>query len=192
MRAAIFGAFLALSGAAFADSHQTTITSHGISAFGELKYPPDFPHFDYVNPEAPKGGTMSFRGFLASQTFDSLNQFILAGEPAQGLGLIYDTLLVRAFDEADAVYGLVAESIAYPEDRSSVIFTLRMGFINLRGFKHAIDVVRGKFDNPDDEGEISHFRALTSALYLCQIAGGLFILLHCGVLGSKLRVADDA
>ncbi len=104
-----------------------TIVSHGISTFGELKYPADFPHFDYVNPEAPKGGTMSFRGTGASQTFDSLNAFILRGEPAQGLERLYDTLLVRAFDEPDAVYGLLAERIEYPEDRSWVIFTLREG-----------------------------------------------------------------
>ena len=127
MRAVLLGIFMGLAGMAHAESHQEMITSHGISAFGELKYPADFPHFDYVNPEAPKGGTMSFRGALASQTFDSLNQFILSGEPAQGLELIYDTLLVRAFDEADAVYGLLAESMTYPEDRSSVVFTLREG-----------------------------------------------------------------
>ena len=125
MRAALLCFFFVLSGAAFADSHQKIITSHGISAFGELKYPADFPHFDYVNPDAPKGGTMSFRGFLASQTFDSLNQFILAGEPAQGLGRVYDSLLTRAYDEADAYYGLLAEKIEYPEDRTWVIFTLR-------------------------------------------------------------------
>lgn len=105
--------------------HERVITSHGISAFGELRYPPDFPHFDYVNPDAPKGGTISFRGTGASQTFDSLNKFILVGEPAQGIERIYDTLLVRAYDEADAVYGLLAEKIEYPEDRSWVIFTLR-------------------------------------------------------------------
>jgi len=104
-----------------------TTVAHGISAFGELKYPPDFPHFDYVNPDAPKGGTMSFRGTGASQTFDSLNLFILKGEPAQGLARIYDTLLVRALDEPDAVYGLLAETIEYPEDRSWVVFTLREG-----------------------------------------------------------------
>ncbi|MEM0949039.1 MAG: extracellular solute-binding protein [Pseudomonadota bacterium] len=104
---------------------QETITSHGISAFGELKYPPDFAHFDYVNPEAPQGGTMSFRGQGASRTFDSLNRFILKGEPAQGLDLLYDSLLVRAYDEPDAVYGQIAESIEYPEDRAWVIFNLR-------------------------------------------------------------------
>ena len=124
------GAFFA-SAPAIADNHETTITSHGISAFGELKYPPDFPHFDHANPDAPKGGTMSFRGTAASRTFDSLNPFILAGEPAQGLyglqGRIYDPLMVRAFDEIDAYYGLLAEKIEYPKDRSWVIYTLREG-----------------------------------------------------------------
>ncbi|MGI9388548.1 MAG: extracellular solute-binding protein [Boseongicola sp.] len=113
------------AGSVPAEQHQATVSSHGMSAFGELKYPVDFPHFDYVNPNAPKGGTISFRGTLASQTFDSLNPFILVGEPAQGIERIYDTLLVRAFDEADAVYGLLAEEIEYPSDRSWVIFTLR-------------------------------------------------------------------
>ena len=113
--------------AALADSHEVLIESHGISAFGELKYPSDFPHFDYVNPDAPKGGTISFRGTLASQTFDSLNYFILQGEPAQGIERIYDTLMVEAFDEPDSVYGLLAEKITYPVDRSWVIYTLRDG-----------------------------------------------------------------
>lgn len=121
----IVAAMALLGGEAVAEGHEATITSHGISTFGELKYPADFPHFDYVNPDAPKGGTMSFRGTLASQTFDSLNAFILAGEPAQGLEHLYDSLLVRAYDEPDAVYGLLAEEIEYPEDRSWVIFTLR-------------------------------------------------------------------
>ncbi len=110
--------------AALAESHDL-VTSHGISAFGELKYPPDFQHFDYVNPEAPKGGFISFRGALASQTFDSLNLFILDGDPAQGLERIYDTLLARAWDEPDAAYGLLAESLEYPEDRGHVVFNLR-------------------------------------------------------------------
>jgi microcin C transport system substrate-binding protein len=101
------------------------IVSHGISAFGDLKYPKDFAHFDYVDPGAPKGGTMSFRGTGASQTFDSLNAFILKGEPAQGLPLLYDSLLVGSADEPDAAYGLIAESIEYPEDRSWAIFNMR-------------------------------------------------------------------
>ena len=100
-RRAIALALAALSLAGGAHAEETTV-SHGISAFGELKYPADFPHFDYVNPRAPQGGTMSFRGQLASRTFDSLNYFILRGEPAQGLELLYDTLMVRAFDESMA------------------------------------------------------------------------------------------
>lgn len=122
---AVAAVMFAAAHTAFAEGEGETIVSHGISTFGELRYPADFPHFDYVNPDAPKGGTMSFRGTGASQTFDSLNAFILQGEPAQGLERLYDTLLVRAFDEPDAVYGLLAETIEYPEDRSWVIFTLR-------------------------------------------------------------------
>ncbi|MEL6205240.1 MAG: extracellular solute-binding protein [Pseudomonadota bacterium] len=112
---------LVLAPAAWAD----TIVSHGYAPFGALGYPPDFPHFAYVNPEAPKGGTISFRGTGASRTFDSLNAFILAGEPAQGLDRLYDTLLARAYDEPDAAYGLLAESIEYPEDKAWVVFRLR-------------------------------------------------------------------
>lgn len=104
---------------------QPIIKSHGISTFGDLKYPPDFKHFDFVNPDAPQGGTMSFRGTGASKTFDSLNSFILKGEPAQGLGLLYDSLLASAPDEPDAAYGLIAESLDYPKDRSWVTFTMR-------------------------------------------------------------------
>ncbi|MEM9709616.1 MAG: extracellular solute-binding protein [Pseudomonadota bacterium] len=121
---ALAATFCALGAAALAESHDVT-TSHGISAFGALKYPADFPHFDYVNPDAPKGGFISFRGTLASSTFDSLNYYILDGEPAQGLERIYDTLLARAWDEPDAAYGYLAESIEFPEDRSWVIFNLR-------------------------------------------------------------------
>jgi microcin C transport system substrate-binding protein len=101
------------------------IRSHGISTFGDLKYPEGFAHFDYVNPDAPKGGTMSFRGTGASQTFDSLNAFILKGEPAQGLGLLYDSLLVGSADEPSSAYGLIAESVEYPEDRSWAVFNMR-------------------------------------------------------------------
>ena len=111
--------------AATATDAGEVIVSHGISAFGDLKYPEGFAHFDYVNPDAPQGGTMSFRGTGASQTFDSLNTFILKGEPAQGLGLLYDSLLAASSDEPDAAYGLVAESLEYPADRSSVTFNMR-------------------------------------------------------------------
>lgn len=117
-------AALALVTALPAAAQEVTVR-HGISPFGELKYPPDFPHFEYVNPDAPQGGTLSFRGTGASRTFDSLNPFILKGEPAQGLERLYDTLLAPSLDEPGAAYGLIAETVEYPEDRSWAIFNLR-------------------------------------------------------------------
>lgn len=98
---------------------------HGLSAFGELKYPANFANFDYVNPAAPKGGRMSMIGTAGRITFNSFNGFILKGDAAQGLSALFDSLMVRAFDEPDAVYGLVAESAEVADDRSWVIFNLR-------------------------------------------------------------------
>ncbi len=96
--------------------------AHGASMYGELKYGADFTHFDYTNPDAPKGGTVTLP---AIGTFDNLNQFILKGNNAAGLGLLFDTLTVGSLDEPFSEYGLIAESIEIPEDRSWVIFTLR-------------------------------------------------------------------
>ena len=113
---------IALAHPAFAD---VTI-SHGYSAFGDLKYGPDFTHFDYTNPDAPQGGTMSQRQLFGTPTFDSLNAFILKGDSAPEVSQhIYDSLMVRAFDEPDALYGLVAETIEYPDDLSYVAFEMR-------------------------------------------------------------------
>lgn len=99
--------------------------SHGISSFGELKYGPDFKRFDYVNPDAPKGGRWTGRGTSASSTFDSLNPFILKGEAAQGLGLTFDSILTGSADEPDSAYCFLCTTLEYPEDRSWVIFHLR-------------------------------------------------------------------
>jgi microcin C transport system substrate-binding protein len=98
---------------------------HGLSAFGDLKYPADFTHFDYVNPDAPKGGKIATIGVVARDTFDSFNEFILKGDPAQGLGLLFDTLMTRANDEPDAMYGLVAKSVDLAPDKKSMTFQLR-------------------------------------------------------------------
>jgi microcin C transport system substrate-binding protein len=99
--------------------------SHGLSAFGDLALPQDFSHFAYANPDAPKGGTLSLQGWGGVTTFNSLNNFILKGDAAQGLDLLFDTLMTRAADEPDAVYGLVAESAEVADDGMSVTFTLR-------------------------------------------------------------------
>jgi microcin C transport system substrate-binding protein len=98
---------------------------HGLSIFGDLKYPPDFAHFDYVNPDAPKGGRLATVGTAAMSTFDSFNGYILKGDPAQGLNLIFDTLMARAYDEPDAMYGLVARTADVAADKKSVTFELR-------------------------------------------------------------------
>lgn len=108
--------------AAAATAEERIIRSHGISVFGDLKYPEGFPHYDYVNPDAPKGGIHSTWAF---GTFDSLNPFILKGNAARGLGLLFDTLMEGAADDYGAYYGLVAESVEYPESRQWIIFNLR-------------------------------------------------------------------
>ena len=98
---------------------------HGLSAFGDLAYPADFKNFAYVNPDAPKGGTLSLVGWGGVTTFDSLNSFILKGDAAQGLDLLFDSLMTRALDEPDAVYGLVASNAEVAPDGMSVTFKLR-------------------------------------------------------------------
>ena len=98
---------------------------HGLSTFGELKYKADFKNFDFVNPSAPKGGRIALVGPVGSRTFDSFNGYILRGAPVQGLGLLYDSLMARASDEPDALYGLVAETADVAADRKSVTFKLR-------------------------------------------------------------------
>ena len=95
---------------------------HALSPFGDVKYPADFDHFDYVNPNAPKGGTLRQHEV---GTFDSLNGFILKGSPATGLGMIYDTLLESSSDEPFSRYGLVAEKVMVAPDKRSVTFRLR-------------------------------------------------------------------
>ncbi|HEX5319918.1 MAG TPA: extracellular solute-binding protein [Stellaceae bacterium] len=94
----------------------------GLSLVGPLKYQPGFKHFDYVNPDAPKGGTMKLS---AIGTYDTLNPFIIKGVPAGGIGQTFDTLMTPAEDEADTEYGLVAESVEIAPDKMSVLYTMR-------------------------------------------------------------------
>ncbi len=99
---------------------------HGLSSFGDLKYKPGFAHFDYVNPAAPKGGRLVTIGTQALSTFDSFNAFILKGDAAQGVAeLVYDSLMTRATDEPDSLYGLLAESADVAADKRSVVFKIR-------------------------------------------------------------------
>jgi len=103
---------------------------HGLSAFGDLKYPPDFKHFDYVNPEAPKGGTFTLAPNTwywnqNTQTFNTLNTLTFKGDAPPRMELTFDSLMASALDEPDSVYGLIAESVTLSQDRTKCLFKLR-------------------------------------------------------------------
>ncbi len=109
-----------------------TAERHGISSFGDLKYAADFPHFDYVAADAPKGGVFSQigPGTIYNQnpnTFNSLNSYILRGDAAQGMELTFASLMVRSNDEPDAMYGLAARAVTISADGLTYRFVLRPG-----------------------------------------------------------------
>jgi len=130
---------------------------HGISIFGDLKYPADFEGFDYADPDAPKGGELRLspseaylnQGFL---TFDTLNVFVLKGSGAHGMRLNFDTLMTRAWDEPDAMYGLAAEAAAIAPDRMSVAFRLRDNVTFHDGSTATADDLVFTFDLLKEEG----------------------------------------
>lgn len=97
---------------------------HGLSLFGDIKYPAGFKHFDYVNPNAPKGGAVRQ---IAIGSYDNFNVVVsgVKGSLAGPVFLIYETLTVPALDEVSTEYGLLAESVSYPADYSSVTYRLR-------------------------------------------------------------------
>jgi microcin C transport system substrate-binding protein len=101
---------------------ETVRPVHGLAMHGAPKYGPDFTHFDYVNPDAPKGGEIRM---AAIGGWDSLNPFIVKGDPPAGADLPFETLMVGSADEPFSEYGLIAETVEVPADRSWVIFNLR-------------------------------------------------------------------
>ena len=94
----------------------------GISIFGDLKYPDNFKHFDYVNPDAPKGGQVKYG---VEGTFNNLNPFILKGIAAAGMEMVFDSLMEGSADEISSKYGLIAESVRLSDDKKSLTFRLR-------------------------------------------------------------------
>ncbi len=105
---------------------------HGLSAFGELKYAADFAHFDYVDPKAPKGGRFNFsppNWFFNqnTQTFSTLNTFVLKGDSPPRMEMCFDTLMVSALDEPDSIYCHLAEWVQIGKDRNDYTFGLRRG-----------------------------------------------------------------
>ena len=118
----MFPAILAAATALPLHAEEKIITAHGISTFGALKYPADFKHLDYVNPDAPKGGEISE---WAPGTFDSMNPYSVKGVSAALSSIFYESILGATSDEIGAAYCLMCETMEYPEDRSWVIFNLR-------------------------------------------------------------------
>lgn len=122
MRNLLLTAFaLLLMGSAAAQT-EASYTTHAITSGGEPKYGPDFEHFDYVEPDAPKGGEL--RLATVGSTFDTLNPFTTNGVSASGLGLTYDSLMVRSLDESSVIYPLLADTVEIAEDNTWVQFTL--------------------------------------------------------------------
>jgi microcin C transport system substrate-binding protein len=120
-------AFLSRPLTAFADD---SVETHGLSSFGDLALPPDFPHFDYVNPQAPTGGLLSLQitGTSGNQnfdTFDTLNVYSWKGNGAAGMSATFDTLMTANGDEPDSVYGLLAQSVRVSADKLDYRFRLR-------------------------------------------------------------------
>ena len=113
---------LALAATTMAARAETVIKSHGISTFGDLALPADFPYLPYVNPNAPKGGEMSQ---WSPGSFDSFNPYAIAGNSAALSSIFYESILTGTLDDVSAAYCLLCETMEYPEDRSWVIFNLR-------------------------------------------------------------------
>jgi len=104
--------------------------THGLSAFGELAEAPDFKHFSYVNPQAPKGGSLvlqltSISGNQNFETFDTFNIYVLKGDGAAGMDMCFDSLMAGSSDEPDALYGLLARAVRVSDDKLTYRFLLR-------------------------------------------------------------------
>ncbi|WP_298436210.1 extracellular solute-binding protein [Ottowia sp.] len=130
--------------------------AHGYALWGDLKYPPGFKHFDYVNPAAPKGGEIRMVSGLRNSNFDKYNPFTMKGSAPAYLGdLLFDTLLTGSLDEAGAAYGLLAEDVAVAPDRLSATFRLRPearfhngDAVTAQDVKHSFDTLMGPYTSP--------------------------------------------
>ncbi|MGB3316850.1 MAG: ABC transporter substrate-binding protein, partial [Albidovulum sp.] len=139
-------------------AQDNVITSHGISTFGDLKYPANFAHFDYVNPDAPKGGEISE---WTSGGFDSMNPYTIKGRSAALSTIMLESLLEGTADEVGAAYCLLCETIEYPEDRAWVIFNIRPEAKYSDGTPVTAGDVEFSYETFRDKG-LSSFRAVLS------------------------------
>ncbi|RQR84358.1 ABC transporter substrate-binding protein [Burkholderia sp. Bp9012] len=144
--------------------------AHAIAQYGEPKYPPGFKHFDYVNPDAPKGGTLVLANPNRLTSFDKFNPFTMRGNPAPGIDMLFESLATGSMDEPSSAYGLLADDIAIAPDRRSVTFHLnpRARFSN--GDPVTAEDVRFSFDTLKSKLAAPQFGA-----YFAEIAKAVVV-----------------
>ncbi len=153
LAAAALVALAVLAALALGSARPMAAPAHGIAMHGQPKYAPGFAHLDYVNPDAPEGGEMRR---ASTGTFDNLNPFIIKGVVAHGRHLVFESLLKRTWDEPFSLYGLIAESIDVPDDRSSIAFTLRPEARFHDGSPITVDDVIFSWETLKEQGRPNH------------------------------------
>ncbi|MDR3098099.1 MAG: extracellular solute-binding protein [Paraburkholderia sp.] len=206
---------LAAAGAALALVFATMPCAHAVYAiaqYGEPKYPQDFKHFDYVNPDAPRGGTLVLANPDRLTSFDKFNPFTMRGNAAPGLGMIFESLTTGSMDEVASAYGLLADDIRIAPDRLSVTFHLnpRAHFSNgdpvtAADVKFSLDMLKSRQASPSMQayfGEIARavvvdpatirFEFRSNNRELPLIAGGMPVFSHkWGLRADGTRIAFD-
>ncbi|WP_293045363.1 extracellular solute-binding protein [Paraburkholderia sp.] len=186
--------------------------AYAIAQFGEPKYPPGFRHFDYVNPDAPKGGTLVLANPDRLTSFDKFNPFTMRGNAAPGLGLMFESLTAGSMDEVASAYGLLADDIRIAPDRLSVTFHLnpRARFSNgdpvtAADVKFSLDTLKSRQASPSVQANFSEitravvvdpatirFEFRTRNRELPLIAGGMPVFSQkWGMRADGSRIAFD-
>ncbi|MCA3779698.1 MAG: ABC transporter substrate-binding protein [Burkholderia sp.] len=144
--------------------------AYAIAQYGEPKYPPGFKHFDYVNPDAPKGGTLVLANPNRLTSFDKFNPYTMRGNPAPGIDMLFESLVTGSSDEPASAYGLLADDIDVAPDRRSVTFHLnpRARFSN--GDRVTADDVKFSFDTLKSKQAAPQFGA-----YFAEIAKAVVV-----------------
>jgi microcin C transport system substrate-binding protein len=164
-RFAFFSCYLIVSLATIGVAPDSASAAHGVAQFGEPKYPRDFRHFEYVNPDAPKGGTLTLSTVSPNSSFDKFNPFSLKGRPAPGLiELMFDTLTVYSFDEINTQYGLLADDIEVAPDFGSVKFHINPAARFSNGDPVTADDVKYSFDTLTGKQASPRFNAYFSEI----------------------------
>lgn len=145
---------------------QIVLADHAITWGTTPKYSAGFSHFDYVNPNAPVGGTLVL---AATGSFDSLNPYLLKGIAAEGLGLLFDTLMASSMDEHLTSYGLLAEDATLSEDKLSITFRLNKKAIFSNGKPVTAADVKFSFETLMSDIAQPHYRVYWADIKDCQV-----------------------